>query len=71
MLQWGHSVILSAFIKLPFVIKIFVLSIFESPLLLLPFYYMFNYFVSFNGSYIYDLPIKARFKLARIVKFCL
>ena len=30
MLQGEHSAILSAFIKLPFVIKIFVLSIFES-----------------------------------------
>ena len=29
MLQGEHSAILSAFIKLPFVIKIFVLSIFE------------------------------------------
>ena len=29
MLQWEHSAILSTFIKLPFVIKIFVLSIFE------------------------------------------
>ena len=31
MLQGEHSAILSTFIKLPFVIKIFVLSIFESP----------------------------------------
>ena len=31
MLQGEHSAILSAFIKLPFVIKIFVLSIFEWP----------------------------------------
>ena len=31
MLQEEHSAILSAFIKLPFVIKIFVLSIFEWP----------------------------------------
>ena len=31
MLQWEHSAILSTFIKLPFVIKIFVLSIFEWP----------------------------------------
>ena len=29
MLQWEHSAILSTFIKLPFVIKAFVLSIFE------------------------------------------
>ena len=33
MLQAEHSAILSTFIKLPFVIKIFVLSIFEWPLL--------------------------------------
>ena len=32
MLQGEHSAILSTFIKLPFVIKIFVLSIFEWPL---------------------------------------
>ena len=32
MLQWEHSAILSTFIKLPFVIKICVLSIFEWPL---------------------------------------
>ena len=32
MLQGEHSAILSAFIKLPFVIKIFVLSILEWPL---------------------------------------
>ena len=32
MLQGEHSAMLSAFIKLPFVIKIFVLSIFEWPL---------------------------------------
>ena len=31
MLQVDHSAILSTFIKLPFVIKIFVLSIFECP----------------------------------------
>ena len=31
MFQWEHSAILSTFIKLPFVIKIFVLSIFEWP----------------------------------------
>ena len=31
MLEGGHSAILSTFIKLPFVIKIFVLSIFEWP----------------------------------------
>ena len=31
MLQEGHSAILSTFIKLPFVMKIFVLSIFEWP----------------------------------------
>ena len=32
MLQGEHSAIISTFIKLPFVIKIFVLSIFEWPL---------------------------------------
>ena len=32
MLQGEHSAILSTFIKLPFVIKVYVLSIFEWPL---------------------------------------
>ena len=32
MLQWEHSAILSTLIKLPFVIKLFVLSIFDWPL---------------------------------------
>ena len=32
MFQWEHSAILPTFMKLPFVIKIFVLSIFEWPL---------------------------------------
>ena len=32
MLPWEHSAMLSTFIKLPFVIKIFVLSIFKWPL---------------------------------------
>ena len=31
MLQWEHSAILTTFIKLPFAIKVFVLSIFEWP----------------------------------------
>ena len=31
MLQWEHSAILSTFIKLPIVIKVFVLSLFEWP----------------------------------------
>ena len=31
MLQWEHFAILSTFIKLPFVIKIFFVSIFERP----------------------------------------
>ena len=31
MLQWEHSAILSTFIKLPFVIELFVLSTFEWP----------------------------------------
>ena len=43
MLQGEHSAILSTFIKLPFVIKIFVLSIFEWP-----FYTGFTVFLSQN-----------------------
>ena len=44
MLQGEHSAILSTFIKLPFVIKVFVLSIFEWP-----FYTGFTVlFVEFN-----------------------
>ena len=42
MLPLEHSAILSTFIKLPFVIKIFVVSIFEWPLL--PFYTGFTVF---------------------------
>ena len=44
MLQGEHSAILSAFIKLPFVIKIFVLSIFE--------------WVFYTGFTVYNLYIK-------------
>ena len=40
------SAILSAFIKLPFVIKIFVLSMFEWP-----FYTGFTVLVHYNGDY--------------------
>ena len=45
MLQGEHSAILSTFIELPFVIKIFVLSIFEWP-----FYTDFTVWVSCAGS---------------------
>ena len=43
MLQGEHSAILLTFIKLPFVIKIFVLSIFEWP-----FYTGFTVFINEN-----------------------
>ena len=46
MLQVEHSAILSTFSKLPFVIKIFVLSIFE-----LPFYTGFTEATKFYFSY--------------------
>ena len=46
MLQWEHSAILSTFIKLPFVIKIFVLSIFEWP-----FYTGFTVFLFLKETY--------------------
>ena len=42
MLQGEHSAILSTFIKLPFVIEIFVLSIFEWPFLLYPEFIIFT-----------------------------
>ena len=45
MLQGEHSAILSTFIKLPFVLKIFVLSIFEWP-----FYTGFTVQQNFGGS---------------------
>ena len=45
MLQGEHSAILSTFIKLPFVIKIFVLSFFECP-----FYTCFTVHASREGS---------------------
>ena len=48
MLKGEHSVILLTFIKLQFVIKIFVLSIFESPLKK-----GFPVSVLFNASHIY------------------
>ena len=44
MLQGEHSAILSTFIKLPFVIKVFVLSIFVSP-----FYIGFAIIYKFSG----------------------
>ena len=49
MLQGEHSAILLTFIKLPFVIKIFVLSIFEWP-----FYTGFTVFIAFmnNNNYL-------------------
>ena len=46
MLQGEHSVILLTFIKLPFVIKIFVLSIFEWP-----FYTDFTVFLLYEDRY--------------------
>ena len=45
MLQGEHSAILSTFIKLPFVIKIFILSIFEWP-----FYTGFTVYQNFHKS---------------------
>ena len=48
MLQREHSAILLTFIKLPFVIKIFVLSIFE-----LPFYTGFTKVLLYNFLYFY------------------
>ena len=47
MLQGEHSAILSAFSKLPFVIKIFVLSIFEWPFYTGFTVYPYSYFVYF------------------------
>ena len=45
MLQMEHYAILSTFIKLPFIIKIFVLSIF-----VWPFYTVFLWMVSLNSA---------------------
>ena len=45
MLQGEHSAILSTFIKLPFIIKIFVLSFFEWP-----------FYTGFTVSHIYRKP---------------
>ena len=47
MLKWEHSAILSTFIELPFVIKIFVLSIFECF-----FYTAFTELTEFQGIFI-------------------
>ena len=46
MLRWEHSAILSTFIKVPFVIKTFVLSIFEWP-----FYTGFTVYASSERSW--------------------
>ena len=55
MLQGDHSAILSTFIKLPVVIKIFVLSIFEWP-----FYTGFTVIVSsFSGKLIWFVSVCA------------
>ena len=62
MLQGEHSAILSTFIKLPFVIKIFVLSIFEWP-----FYTGFTVILSHTMS---QKDLKYRQNLANFV-FCL
>ena len=51
MLQGEHSVILLTFIKLPFVIKIFVLSIFEWPI-----YTGFTVFILANSVDPVDIP---------------
>ena len=48
MLPGEHSAILSTFIKLPFVIKIFVLSIFER--LLYTGFTVFKFFITFTSS---------------------
>ena len=55
MLQGEHSAILSISIKLPFVIKIFVLSIFEWPFytgftvfIFIYFYFLFLFFIFFG-----------------------
>ena len=58
MLQGEHSAILSTFIKLPFVIQIFVLSIFEWPLktgftvllILIGMSFIFVYFYQYVNS---------------------
>ena len=58
MLHWEHSAILLTFIKLPFVIKIFVLSVFERP-----FYTGFTVHVRqglFLGGILRDLLISAQ-----------
>ena len=55
MLQGEHSAILSSFIKLPFVIKIFVLSIFEWPLK--------------TGFTVYSIALQTRFFILKICFF--
>ena len=53
MLQWEHSAILPTFIKLPFVINIFVLSIVE-----LPYKTGFTVACLFTKQRIINVPIK-------------
>ena len=60
--EWEHSAILSTFIKLPFIIKIFVLSIFEWP-----FYTGFTVIKILNICDLTDKPFA--FKEAEIMEF--
>ena len=68
MLQGEHSAILSTFIKLPFVIKIFVLSIFEWPFYtgftVVPKYVRIKYIARLlsNGHMIFQTSIVINFK---------
>ena len=48
-----HSIILSTFIKLPFAIKIFVLSIFERPFYTGFIVYLNYFFLFLNHTYMY------------------
>ena len=59
MLLWEHSAILSTFTKLPFVIKIFVLSIFEWP-----FYTGFTVFKHFDSLFKLDILDCARIRMS-------
>ena len=59
MLQGEHSAILSTFIKLPFVIKIFALSIFQWP-----------FYTSFTVLLISSLPVLTKHKRWEMLDFC-
>ena len=68
MLQWEHSAILLTFIKLPFVIKIFVLSIYEWPFYTGFTYVLHRFYIGFTVVHCADyLLIKSGLKALQLI----